>query len=103
MPLAAVVVVPGPPVSSLFGLSILFNQRTDHLLCGVDQNAEGRLHDEIYETWQKKTTQRWSIRMRRPREDVGGIHSFLSRQCVQFFKPPAGVTVGPMLKTKQCG
>lgn len=46
----AVVLVPGLPVSSLFGLPVLFYQRTDHFLRCVDQDAESRLHDEVYET-----------------------------------------------------
>lgn len=49
-PKSVVVVVPGPSVSGLSGLPVLFYQRTNHLLCCVNQAAESRLHDEVDET-----------------------------------------------------
>lgn len=52
------VVVPGPPVSSLSGLPVLFNQGINYFLCCVNQNAEGRLNDEVYETCNQTETDR---------------------------------------------
>lgn len=42
--------IPGPPVSSLSGLPVLFYQRTNHLFCCVNQTTESWLHNEVYET-----------------------------------------------------
>ena len=52
-----VVIVPGPSVSGLSGLPVLFYQRTNHLFCCVNQNAESRLHDEVYETCNQRNGQ----------------------------------------------
>lgn len=49
-----IIVLPGPPVSSLSGFSLLFNQRTNHLFCCVNQTTESWFYYEIYETCKQR-------------------------------------------------